>query len=237
MAEAAGSLVEPNRRRVILVATWAAAGLLILGQYAWLRHIFAQYRQTARRGGELILPSQDWRLWGIMVPLALIALALLMHRRWAGEAGRRRATLGLVAMLPLFLLGWCVSHLAGSEQLDSVRLKDGRRFLVAIAPVMTDFVYDLREQVGPMGMYWRAAGNLDYSEDGRFTAHPHLVVSSDGQWLLFARGGIFTDCFAVRPDRLKPCQVGPWSSWNSPAFERDMLAKSARISALTGIRP
>jgi hypothetical protein len=169
--------------------------------------------------------------------LALILAALFCQRRWTRGGWQLAARIGLVAMVPALPYFSILAYASYGNAFDEIRLDDGRRFVVAGWAIRTDAIYDLYEQTGPLGLYWRRVGMLDYSEDDGFAAGAHLSRSRDDKWLAFARGGLFVDCFAVKSDGLKPCPAGRRASWTDPDFEAGMRLRSARIAALTGMRP
>jgi hypothetical protein len=224
-------------RLIWILGLWATAALLVAIEYLHLQQVYADLRHSLRYGGEIIQPSGRWRFWGIVIPLLLVTTALILQRRSSSGSWRALSAIGLVVMVPVWLVGWAMTEMSGPYGFDSVRLADGRRFILAQEPVMTDSVYGLYEPIGPLGLYWRDAGFLDYSEDGRFTSNAGLVLSPDQQWLLVTRGGVWTDCFRVSPFRPVECATGNAPAWNDPHYERDMLLRSARIASLTGLAP
>ena len=236
--ETGDRLLTPARRRLLLIVLlWVAAAVLVAVQY----RLFAQFQLRARHvasyGGDLLLPSGRWRFWGIAIPLILVTGALVLQYRWSGGLWKKLAKLGLYAMIPVGFVGWVLSQISGAHGFDSITLADGRRFVLAQEPIMTDSVYSLYESPDPLGFTWRKAGELDYSEDGRFIDGAALAVSPDQKWLLVTRGGVWTDCFRLTPSRPVDCAVKPYPYWNDPNFERDMKLRSAGIAALAGIAP
>jgi hypothetical protein len=229
--------LKPTRRAAWILGLWGFAALLIGLQYLLLEHVYAGERHHARFGGDFIIPSGRWRLWGIVTPMLLITAAMVCQYRWFRGRWRPLAFYGLAALIPAWFFAWVMSEVSGPHGFDSVSLADGRRFILAQELVLTDSVYGLYEPYGPLGIYWRGAGDLDYSEDGRFTSDPGLTLSADEKWLLVARGGVWTDCFRLSAARPIDCAVKPYPSWSDPGFEQDMRLRSGRIAALTGLKP
>jgi hypothetical protein len=230
-----------RRQRIAFVLVcWVLAGCLIFGQFLILRHLFMLNQSiatNARTTAQFFAPSDDWRLLGTFLPLLLMGGALTLQICWLRDAWRALSALAIVLFVPFSLLCLLLAAVRGPGTIESVRLSDGQRFILAFEPVMTDAVYTLYQEADPTGLSWRQVSWLDYSEDGRFTGREHLVLASDEHWLLVTRAGIWTDCFHMVGGRPIRIDVQPSPDWNSPDYEANMRLRSARIAALTGLRP
>jgi hypothetical protein len=243
MSVAAAAVDSPSVRRQRLrfvLGCWALAGCLILGQFLILRHLFMlnqSIASSARTTAQFFAPSDGWRISGTLLPLLLMAAALTMQICWLRGVWRGLSVLAIVLLVPLSLVCLLLAAVRGPSTIESVRLSDGQRFILAIEPVMTDHVYTLYEEADPAGLSWRQASWLDYSEDGRFTGREHLVLARDERWLLVTRAGVWTDCFQIVGGRPVRIDVRPDPYWESPDYEANMRLRSERIAALTGQRP
>ena len=225
------------RNRAILML-WAAAILLIVVQWLALRTVASEYRAHAGGApGIFRVPADWWRGMGVFLPLLLIGIALWLQRRWRSTLLRRCSKVGFYLLIPVTIVAVLVALAWGPESIDSVTLPSGTRFVLAIEPVTTDTVYSLYQPMGRLGLWWRQIGNLDYSEDGRFTGGEKIVVSADRKWLLVARAGVWTDCFRLVGETPVDCGVQLQHDWSDPRYEAAMHARSAEIQRLTGMGP
>jgi hypothetical protein len=238
MTEPAAPVVEVRRLERLVSRTFLlAAGVLIVGQFCWLAWMAKELRASCQVPGicEHRFPSDQWRYWGVFIPLVLFVVPAVLKTRRTGGAWPALAVGLFLLMFASLLAG--IAREMGALKIDSVRLRDGRTYILAIEPVLTDSVYTLYETKGPLGLYWKWASGLDYSEDGRFTGGERLIISRDLRWLLVTRGGVWTDCFSVAQRQLRPCQdIESVLDWSSPTYEAGMHERSRRIAALTGMR-
>ena len=232
---------SPRDRRPIgwILGLWAAAALLVLIQHLHLQDVRADLRLAAAGIGDpgFIIPSGRWRFWGIVIPLLLLTTAFMLQFRWTKGIWRGLAGWGLLLMVPVWLVGWVMTEVSGPNGVDSVRLSDGRRFILAHEVGWEDPAFRLYEPAGPLGIHWRWAGDTVGFEYGRFNRDPGLVLSGDEKWLLMRRGGLWTDCFRLDASGPRDCGVKLDPYWSDPTFERDMRLRSESISALTGLTP
>lgn len=228
-----------RRRNLVVLLLWAAAVALILVQG------LAMHISGATEGGYLkgnrfafhYVPADWWRMSGTLGPLALMALALLLQTIWWRWVWRWLSVIALVLLVPVAAIATLIALAYGPERINSVQLPSGRQFVFAIEPVLTDNVYSLYQPIGPFGFWWRQAGDLDYSEDGRFTDNARLAISPDHRWLLVGRGGIWTDCFRLVNEMPVRCDSINRPSWTDADYEQAMRAQSARFARLTGMTP
>lgn len=227
-----------GRRRILVVTgLWFAAALLILGQLLWIRSLAPANRLAAMTDGHYLVPSETWRLCGTLSPLLLMAIALILQFRWTSAGWRLLTALTTAFFVPFCLSALLLAAIGGPSRIESVRLSDGHRFILAGEPIPTDAVYTLYEAEDSIGLMWRRVSWLDYSEDGRFVGEERLVLSPDERWLLVTRAGIWTDCFRLVRGRPILCGVLPSPSWTDPGYEADMRLRSRRIAELTGLAP
>lgn len=238
-----GAAARMTRRRAVTLAVlWVAAILLVVIQALVLRHLMQWNRAVIERyrshdyADLLLVPADWWRFAGVAVPLLLLLTALGLQARWTGHWLRRLSIVGLWAALSLGGLALLVATM-GPGRLDSVRLANGRGYVLAVEPTMTDVVYTLYESSGTFSLYWGQIAYLDYSEDGRFVGRERLVLSPDERWLLVSRAGLWTDCFQLQSGRPIDCRGAPQPDWTSPTYEADMRSRSRRIATLTGLAP
>jgi len=179
-----------TRRGWWIAGCLLAAGALVIVQVWALREAALAWRQVAHgAGGDARVTANWWRATGVLLPFALAALGLwLLHasgRRWL----RRVASAAFVALLALVSPALLIAWMRGPIRLDSVTLPTGEHLVLALEPIPTDSVYSLyRTRWG--SPWWREAGHLDYSEDGRFIGDERLTLSPDRHWLLVQRAGL-----------------------------------------------
>lgn len=225
-----------RRQRIAwALGCWLAATCLIVGQFLILRHLADIVRES--RGAIMLVPSESWRLRGTLVPLLLILAALVMQTHWLRGFWKGLSVLALYLFVPAMLFCMLIALLRGPNPLETVRLSGGRFYTLAIEPIMTDSVYTLYEDADVAGLVWRQAGDLDYSEDGRFVGGERLVVSPGERWMVVGRAGLWTDCFRIVEGRPVAVRVPPSPDWSSPDYEPDMRLRSQRIATLTGLQP
>ena len=170
--------------------------------------------------------------------IALIAIpSALLFDVVMPPAGRRlgpaiRLLLAIPAILVAFVWIALSSGLPGV--VNRVTAPGGQRYLLGIGPAPTDVDYQLWRSVGSAGLLWKPAGTLTWSEDGRFTEAPALVLVHE-RWLMVRRGGIWTDCYEILADSLTSCGGGSSvPDWQDPDAWRQA---SAEMAAKVGATP
>lgn len=226
------------RRIAWIVALWLAALGMLVARSKWLHWLAASEYDVYIHDGAYLVASYRGRFWSVLIPLFIVSGALVLQYRWFLGAARGAAQIGLFILPFAYLVGLLIGDGGGANPIAYVELRDGHRFVLAVEPIPTDVVYTLFEVEGPFGLYWRhTETGLDYSEDGRFVGDERLVVSRDERWLMVTRAGVWTDCFHLVGHRPIRVDVQPYANWNSADYEVNMRLRSARISALTGLRP
>ena len=161
---------------------------------------------------------------GLAATAVAIVLTIVLWRHWARWL--------LIPLLPGLLVPFIIGvfMMPISAHVSDISLPNGETAHLAIAPMLTDTVYDLWLGSGPI---WRRVDtDLEYSEDGRFIGDEKLALSRDGRRLLVGRGGIWTDCLAIASN-FAPCAIGLQPAfWGDPDFETKMRDNSAKIAGL-----
>lgn len=168
--------------------------------------------------------------------IALIAIpAALLFDAVVPPAGRRlgpvvKLLLGVPATL--VVLFWIALSSGLPGVVNRVTAPGGQQYLLGVGPMPTDVDYQLWRSVGPAGLFWEPAGTLTWSEDGRFTEDPELVLVH-ARWLMVRRGGIWTDCYEIVGGALKSCGGGiRIQDWQDPdAWRRASAEMAARVGA------
>ena len=235
-APATTDFLSVRRQRIGLVlGCWLLAGCLIVGQLLIVRQIYAQAELIGRFSDHIVVPSDDWRWWGALLPMLLMVAALSMQLSWLDGIWQSMSAFAAAIFAPVFLLCLVAAEARGPGTITSLRLSDGHRFIMAYEAFGWDEVYALYEDADVTGLTWRRLSYLAYPEDGKFFGHAHLVATADERWLLVTRGGIWTDCFRLVGDRPVYVEVRPDPSSNSVDYETSMRRRSERIAALTGM--
>jgi hypothetical protein len=228
-----------GRRRILwLLGLWALAALLIVGQFLLLRSLAPANRIAAMTDGRYVVPSEDWRLGGTLIPLLLMAAALFMHFRWASSGWRLLIGMAMFLFVPFAFLAMLMAAIHGPGRVDSVRLSTGQHYVLTVELAGFDAIFGLYESAGPTGLQWRRVAYLSGLEhDDPLVGVPRLAASPDQTWLLVRRDGLWTDCFRLVRDRPVECDI--WQSSDrgvmTPAARVHM--RSRRIAALTGLTP
>jgi hypothetical protein len=222
-------------RFATIAGLWCVAVGIVVIERSWFQWLAEQ--NSAAQVTSFVIASAYWRYVGIFIPLGLLTASFALQFGWYRGFWRGLAAYGLAAMTFAWLFGLVAAGAGGPAPINGVWLDDGRHYILAEDPIPTDLVYTLYEPVGVLGLHWRLASNLDYSEDGRFTGDTQLILSTNQRWLLVTRGGVWTDCFSVAQRQLQPCHhIETGFDWSSPTYEADMHERSRRIAALTGLR-
>lgn len=225
----------PRGRVVAILGFWLAAGGLVLGQYLLLRHL-ASLNWTAMR--IMLVPSPWWRTAGTFLPLFIVGTALLLHLRWLKGAWSAFAGMALVAFVPFAAICLFFAWLAGPWALERLNIPaGGARVVLAVDEGMTDVGFILFEEADPAGLVWRSISELNYIQDGPYSARPQLVLAPNSQWLLVRRAGIWTDVFRIVDGQPVPVAVPPGAAARVPDETEFRRLRSARISSLTGLQP
>jgi hypothetical protein len=235
MAAASGPAVGSDRslrrQRIGLVLGFWFAGL---GVFALRRLLLLQLHAEMETSHQWVELSEEARLWLWLIPILLCCGALAMQICWLPPWGRVLSWAVSVTCVPAALLIAAVIVAVGPHRLDAV-LVNGHQYVLASGGLAFDNELILYE-VGDAGLSWRKVGDpFDYPGDDALTGDEHLVVSPDGRWLLFARGGLWQDCFRLFGGRALHVEINPDPAGNNRTLETRL--RSARIAALTGLRP
>lgn len=171
-----------------------------------------------------------------LVALIAIPLALLFDVVAPPAKKRLWPAVRLLVGLPVAVVAtvWIALASGLPGVVNRVTAPGGQQYLLGVGPMPTDVDYQLWQSVGPGGVVWERAETLTWSEDGRFTQDPQLVLVRE-RWLMVRRGGIWTDCYEITRDGLKSCGGGvEVPAWQDPdAWE----AASAAMAFKAGAQP
>tara|TARA_R110002124_G_scaffold218613_3_gene384480 strand:- start:720 stop:1427 length:708 start_codon:yes stop_codon:yes gene_type:complete len=171
-----------------------------------------------------------------LVAVFSIALALIFDVIVPAAGKRLWPALRLLVGLPaaVFALVWSAFTSGLPGVVNRVSAPDGQQYLLGVGPTPTDVTYQLWRSVGSGGLLWEQAEVLTWSEDGRFTEDPKLVLVHE-RWLMVRRGGIWTDCYEITPAALESCGGGyQMQDWRKPDAWR---AASDAMVLKTGATP
>jgi hypothetical protein len=230
-------------RMMLIVWIWAAALLLIAVEWLWWCALRVANRNIWLSEGGPVSTAYAWRFGTMFLPLELIILALILQFRWFRTFGKQAATAGFILMVPVHLVAFLLVHLWGPIPMDSVRLNDGRRFILASQQAGLDSVFAVYSPAGPLGFAWHPVSDVGVSG---FDGNPQLALSPDQRWLLVAQHGLWADCFQLvqteRPSMARPTldrcpayKLG-YSTPTDNTEARDR-ALSRQAEAMTGMRP
>jgi hypothetical protein len=107
-------------------------------------------------------------------------------------------------------------------------------FFLSVEPVPTDTVYVIWHADGywsPILKRYSLDGELNYSEDGKYTESPALRLSKNENLLVFSRGGINVDAISLVNRRV----ITPIFFWDDPDVDEKMRKNSEKIAYLLGI--
>ena len=239
-----GDLALLRRTRMMLIAwIWSAALLLIAAELLWSGALAVANRNIWLSEGGPVSTSYAWRFGTMFLPLELIIFALILQFRWFRTFGKQVATLGFILMVPVHLGTFLSVHVWGPVPMDSVRLNDGRRFILASQQAGFDSVFAVYSPAGPLGFAWHPVSDVGVSG---FDGNPQLALSPDQHWLLVAQHGLWADCFQlVQTDRTSmanpaldrcPAYKLGYSTPTDDPEARDR-ALSRQAEAMTGMRP
>ena len=181
-----------------------------------------------------VIPAPEVLNAASLIALITIPSALLFDVV-VPPAGRRlgpavRLLLAIPATIVAFV--WIALSSGLPSVVNRVTAPGGQQYLLGIGPMSTDVDYQLWRSVGPAGQLWKPAGTITWSEDGRFTEDPELVLVHE-RWLMVRRGGIWTDCYEILANSLKSCGGGyVVQDWQDPdAWRRASAEMAARVGA------
>ena len=235
---AAAPLASSDRalrgQRIGLVLGFWLAGI---GVFA-LRHLLLLQlhaeNETSRQWVEL---SEGARLWLALIPIVCCCGALAMQICWLPPWGRVLSWFVAVTCIPPALLIAAIIVAVGPHRLDAV-VADGHQYILATGGYAFDDQLILYEIGDVAGLSWRKVDDLfDYPGNDALTGDEHLVASPGGRWLLFTRGGLWLDCFELLGGDAIRVEINVDLPGNRQATAFDWRLRSARIAALTGMRP
>lgn len=237
-AAAVPSPADANRalrfQRVCLVIGFWLAGA---GVYALRRLLLLWLRSQIEATGQWIELSEPARLWLLLIPIAFCCGALAMQSCWLPRWGRLASrTAAMIVVPPLLLITWIIAEI-GPHRLDAVAA-NGHQYVLATGGYGFDDQLMLYEVGDIAGLSWRVVSDLfDDPEHDAPTGDEHLVVSPDGRWLLASRGGRWLDCFRLAGGEASRVDLNVDLPGNNHRTEFDLRMRSARIAALTSLRP
>ncbi len=103
----------------------------------------------------------------------------------------------LLSLLIVSLIEYVIATFHPYE-IQRVQTADSRLFMLSVGGSPTDAIYQLWERTQHPLPMWKQNHYISYSENFDFTDNPALILSASEDYLLIRRGGIFTDCIALK---------------------------------------
>ena len=175
-----------------------------------------------RTDGFVYFSPQDIAIWACFAGLLVLGIYKLTKNR--------RSIATWVGLIPVVFFLLSIGYPTQNFH-DSACTENNTCYHLAEMFVPTDSVYEIwysRREFGKLARMDHLSELLDYSEDGKYTSTPSLVLSGNEQILAVKRGGLFTDAYSFQTSNTLTKHV----SWRGPNVEEKMKSRSLAIESI-----